>query len=205
VWQQWYEDRPGIDFLAVAVDAQGLAAARPWVERAAATFPVAVDEANALGTALGYTFVSTGIFIDDHGAVRHLQVGDFDVRDEKTVALLERFLAGDVDVLAELNAKPAERPSPLEQELVDAKLRLAIELLEHERKEEALAELDRALELDPENNVIRKQRWYIRQPERFESEMDLDWQKGQLALERETEARPRQRDGGRAGCSIPEE
>ena len=119
------------------------------------------------------------------------------------MTLVERFLAGDIDVDAELNAQTGVRLGRLEQELVDTKLRLANEHLERGRKEDALAELDRALELDPENYVIRKQRWSIRYPERFEPEIDWDWQKAQLALEREAERQAGGADCGPAGCPIP--
>jgi len=202
VWQHWYEQHAPADFLAVAADTQGADAARPWVERARATFPVAVDTENKLGGVLGYAVVPTGIFIDEKGAVRHVQAGDFSVRDENAVARVERFLAGDLDVLEELKVDSDVRLNPLEQELVDAKLRLASELLARGRQSEALAELDRALELDPDNYVIRKQRWNIRNPERFEPEIDWDWQKEQLARERETERQGRDACGP-DGCPIP--
>ncbi|HWG55319.1 MAG TPA: hypothetical protein VNT58_02225 [Gaiellaceae bacterium] len=38
--------------MSVAVDVQGSAAARPWVEAAGVTFPTVVDGSNELGRAL---------------------------------------------------------------------------------------------------------------------------------------------------------
>ena len=204
MWQHWYEQHAPTDFLAVAADAQGPDAARTWVERAGATFPVAVDAANKLGALLGYTVVPTGIFVDEQGIVRHLQAGDFSARDENTIARVDSFLAGDDDVLDELNVQSNSRLEPLEQELVGAKVRLASELIARGQQEEALDALDRALELDPDNYVIRKQRWTIRNPERFQPTIDWDWQKEELARERDAERQARETDCGPDGCPIPQ-
>ena len=202
MWQQWYEQHAQPDFLAVAADTQGPEAARPWVERARAGFAVAVDTANELGALLGYSVVPTGIFVDETGAVRHLQPGDFSVRDASTRRRADRFLAGERDVLEELTVETNVRRDSLERELIDAKLRLASELLASGRPEDALTELDGALELDPDNFVIRKQRWSIRHPERFQPEIDWDWQKQQLAREREAERMTRDAACGPSGCPI---
>ena len=204
MWQHWYERHASTDFLAVAVDTQGPDVARPWVERAAATFPVAVDAENKLGALLGYTVVPTGVFVDEQGIVRHLQAGDFSARDDNAVARVDRFLAGDAGVLAELNVQSSNRLKPLEQELVDAKVRLASELLARGQQEDALAALDRALELDPDNYLIRKQRWTIRNPERFQPTIDWDWQKEELARERDADRQARETDCGPDGCPIPQ-
>jgi len=204
VWQHWYEQHGPVDFIAVAADAQGPKAAQPWVERARATFAVAVDSENKLGALLGYTVVPTGVFVDEQGIVRHLQAGDFSVRDEHTLARVERFLAGDVDVLEELKVESSSRLEPLEQELVDAKVSLASELLARGGRDEALEALDRALELNPDNYLIRKQRWTIRNPERFQPEIDWDWQREELAREREAERQACETACGPDGCPIPQ-
>ena len=201
MWQHWYEQHPDANLVAIAADAQGPDAVRPWVEKAGAGFPVAVDTANVLGGLLGYSVVPTGVFVDRDGTVVHLQPGDFSIRDDETPARVERFLAGDLEILTELNTPPATRLDSLTQELVDVKVRLAAELLAHGHSTDALTELDRALELDPENYVIRKQRWSIRHPERFQPEIDWEWQKHELAREREAELQA----CGPDGCPIPHE
>ncbi|MBD3181479.1 tetratricopeptide repeat protein [Candidatus Poribacteria bacterium] len=59
--------------------------------------------------------------------------------------------------------------------------RLGRTMLEIGRKEQALVELKNALEFDPDNWIIRKQIWAIKNPDKFYSgNVDYDWQKIQL-------------------------
>ena len=55
--------------------------------------------------------------------------------------------------------------------------------------------------LDPENLTIRKQIWMAEYPEKFHPTIDFDWQKGQLAHEREEEIA--QGICGSDGCPLP--
>ena len=54
-------------------------------------------------------------------------------------------------------------------------------------REAAAASLKLALRYDRANFVIRKQIWMIEHPDRFFPEIDWDWQRAQLAKEREAE------------------
>ncbi|CAA9381872.1 MAG: hypothetical protein AVDCRST_MAG93-9232, partial [uncultured Chloroflexia bacterium] len=56
MWQHFYEQNRDKNFelVAVALETHGAAAARPWVERANATFPVLVDQHNLLGRLLDF-------------------------------------------------------------------------------------------------------------------------------------------------------
>ena len=54
---------------------------------------------------------------------------------------------------------------------------------------DALAAWGRALEIEPDNFVIRKQIWRVQYPEKFYPVIDYDWQKVQLADERAAEGR----------------
>jgi len=49
----------------------------------------------------------------------------------------------------------------------------------------AAAELRKALVLDPTNFLVRKQLWRTLHPDKFGEEIDLQWQKGQMAREAE--------------------
>lgn len=57
------------------------------------------------------------------------------------------------------------------------------------RRESGLANLKRALGLDRENFVIRKQIWLFEHPEKFHPTIDWEWQREQLKKEREQEAK----------------
>ena len=57
-------------------------------------------------------------------------------------------------------------------------------LLARRREADALSHLRRALELDPQNYVIRKQIWAVEHPERFyQGAIDWDWQREQMKRE----------------------
>jgi hypothetical protein len=85
------------------------------------------------------------------------------------------------------------------------KFRLAMEYLKNNKKDEALKELDEAILLDGDNFLIRKQRWYLRNPEKFTGDIDYEWQNRQLKEERAREAEMKQGlSCGPEGCIIPE-
>ncbi|OYD07866.1 hypothetical protein CHM34_09955 [Paludifilum halophilum] len=67
-------------------------------------------------------------------------------------------------------------------------MKLAQKYVDEQKTEKALQELDEALRLDPDNFVIRKQRWYLRYPERFNPTIDFEWQREQLNREKKAEA-----------------
>jgi hypothetical protein len=92
----------------------------------------------------------------------------------------------------------------LEKQLSQTKYNLVREYAKNSKKEEALKELNKALLLDTDNFLIRKQRCYIRYPEKFSPMIDIEWQQKQLEKEKAKEA---QLKGdlvcGPEGCVIP--
>jgi hypothetical protein len=79
-----------------------------------------------------------------------------------------------------------------------------MEYAKNGKKEEALKELDEALLLDSDNFLIRKQRWYIRYPEKFSPIIDIEWQQKQLEKEKAEEALLiNGLECGPEGCVIP--
>lgn len=87
----------------------------------------------------------------------------------------------------------------LPKQLAETKFKLACQYLKNEMKDMALQELDKALLLDPENKLIRKQRWHIRFPEKFTPTVDFAWQDFQMAKEKVEEAARCDAEGG----SVP--
>jgi hypothetical protein len=161
--------------LAVAQDVEGEARVRPVVEERGVEFPVLLDRTSALGQALGFRIVPTGFFLDVEGAIRYRHVNDFDLADPRVRLNLERFLAG----------QPAESPGgeePMRPEALELFADGVAQYLAGSR-EEGLARWRQALELDPDNFVIRSQIWVAEHPERFYPVVDREWQELQLAKE----------------------
>jgi tetratricopeptide (TPR) repeat protein len=201
-WQRFAEThRNGrFELIAVAIDHQGAEAARPFVEKAGATYPVLVDAEGALSAAFGFKVVPNGLLLDEDGVVRYARYGGFDVANPDDVATVERFIAGD-DPGPSPAMKTPYTLGALERELVVTKLRLGHALDELGRRDEAIAAWREALRLDPENLTIRKQIWSAEHPEKFHPVIDWDWQRRQLREEREREIA----EGicGPDGCPIP--
>jgi tetratricopeptide (TPR) repeat protein len=197
-WQQFLEkhEKSPFQILSVSVDIQGHEIVKPYTE--GLTFPTVVDKENELANYFGFNIVPNGIFIDEAGTIRMAKQG-FRVTNEDHLLALENLIAEKVetaqleDVYYEPNGK-----SGLERELSNTKFQLALEFLKQGKKEEALTQLDEALRYNPDNYLIRKQRWYIRFPNKFSPEIDIEWQKEQLKNERLAEE-----DCGPEGCKIP--
>ena len=176
------------ELVSVAVEVQGAAAARPWLERAGATFPTVVDAANALGERLGYKAIPNGILLDERGVLRFRKFGGFSVERAEDVADVERLLGA---------ARPARPAAPAPETPAATKpqratddagrataLQRGLDRLRVGDREGALAAWRTALAADPGNYVVRKQIWVVEYPERFYPTIDWDWQKAQLARER---------------------
>lgn len=125
------------------------------------------------------------------------------VRDEERLAeLLARIEADSEDADARLEAgktlmrlgKPAEALEHLRAaadalpKSASAQFALGSCLLALDSKTDALGQFRKALALDRENYVIRKQVWMIEHPEKFFPEIDWAWQREQLAKERKAES-----------------
>ncbi|MBM7659872.1 tetratricopeptide (TPR) repeat protein [Bacillus mesophilus] len=122
------------------------------------------------------------------------------------VHAVEKLLSGEVDqvVLDDEYYNPANNVTDLEKQLSQTKFKLGMEYSKTGKKEEALKELDEALLLDTDNFLIRKQRWYIRHPEKFSPTIDVEWQQKQLDKEKAEEALLKNGlDCGPEGCVIP--
>ena len=211
--------------MAVAMDAGGIPACKPFYEGAKAAYARLVDPKNALSEAFGFKVIPNGFLIDEAGVVRAMKVGGFEVSSPSTIRMVEEFLslprtgpgapAPSAPTLEELKGRFESDPTP-ESRLVYARALLgenrAKDALPHlesasnelpkswpaqfalgscllalDRKAEAVPQLRKALKLDPENYVIRKQIWLIEHPEKFHPTIDWGWQREQLKKEREAE------------------
>jgi peroxiredoxin len=202
-WQRFATANRDSNFALVsaALEHSGSEAARSFVEAAGATFPTIVDEQGALSRQFGFKVVPNGVLIDPEGIVRWTKFGGFSIENPEDVAVVERFLAGEApdpgpaqDVPYTLGAR--------DQELVAAKVRLGRELMENNRRAEAVSAWRDALRVEPENFIIRKQIWAAEHPGKFFPKIDFAWQQEQLAAERGQEIA----DGvcGPDGCPLPQ-
>lgn len=186
--------------MSVAVDLQGASVVRPYAD--GLHYNTVVDDQNKLAGLFGFTIVPNGIFVDPSGIIRLIKQG-FTVSDEKHVEAVVKLIRGDAEFieLEDVNRLEASKADPLRKQLADTKFKLAMEYAQQGRKDEALQQLDEALSFDPDSFLIRKQRWYLRYPEKFNPTIDFEWQKKQLAAEKEEEAR--MQDCGPDGCELP--
>lgn len=158
-----------------------------------------------LGQYFGFKIVPNGIFVDTSGKIRLLKQG-FRVNEDAHAQAVLDLLQGKLDQveLEDVYYEPPTATALLEQQLAAAKFKLATEYVKQGRVEEALVELDAAIVLDSDNFLIRKQRWYLRHPEKFSPTIDIDWQQTQLATERAAEAALKgTAECGPEGCVIP--
>lgn len=184
------------------MDVQGAEAARPWVERAAPGYRTVVDASNTLGRLLDFKLVPNGVLLDEQGVIRYARYGGFSIENPEDVETIRKLIDGEIR-----QQEGSSRPAPYhlsstERELVETRLRLASELMARGDEAGALAEWQKALEMDPENLVIRKQIWVVRYPEKFYPTIDWGWQKEQLRREREEEVA--RGVCGPDGCPIPQ-
>jgi tetratricopeptide (TPR) repeat protein len=153
-----------------------------------------------LANYFGFKIVPNGIFIDKDGIIRLIKQG-FHVTNEEHLDAVTKLINGSVEkvVLDDEYYDPSNTVTDIAKQLSETKFKLGMEYANNGKIEEALTELDEALQLDTDNFLIRKQRWYIRHPEKFAPSIDVEWQQQQLKKERAQEAL----DCGPEGCVIP--
>ena len=179
VWQSFYEEHKdsGIEVLSVAMDIQGAEKARPYPEKAGATFITVVDEDNILGKMYGFKAIPNGLLIDENGVLEYKKYGGFDIRRQETA-----------DVVKEWAAKAGDLSQATESSIDGDKHLEAIEIFQSGgilykdgKVEEAIALWRQAVELEPDNYVIRKQIWAIENPDKFyDGDVDYGWQREQM-------------------------
>lgn len=183
----------------MAVDIQGGDVVRPYAE--GHTFKTWVDSSNTLGDLFQFDAIPNGVFVSSDGVIRMIK-SNFSVQKDEHVQAVEKLISGEVEkVEFEEKSQQGDKPN-LEKQLAHTKFKLGMEFMKQNKNEAALKELDEALLLDTNNFVIRKQRWYIRYPEKFNPEIDHEWQKKILQAEKEEEAL-NGGDCGPDGCKLP--
>ena len=163
----------------MAMDAQGGAKARPYVDRVNPSFVTVVDEENLLGQLYGFKAIPNGLLVDDAGILRYKKFGGFDVRTPETARIVHNWAEGlSSKELAGMAEEVAIGPEHME---AISHFRQGLAMYRGGRVKEALSEWRRGVELAPDNYVIRKQIWAVEHPERFyHGKVDYDWQREQI-------------------------
>lgn len=180
MWQRLVDDT-GLDLVSVAVDVQGPQVVRPWTEAAAAGFTTLVDSEAQLTDRLGVTAVPFLLAFEDRRLIQ--PVVSINVLEDPQANAVRDWALG---TPARIELAPmADRPGSPETELAAAWLTVARFAVDEDRLDDAKAALARGFELEPDNWLIRKQRWALNQPDRFYAgDIDLAWQDEQRATGR---------------------
>lgn len=186
--------------IGIALEHNGGELARPFVEKANATYPVLVDEEGLTSSRLGFKAVPNGVLVDEAGIIRWEKYGGFSIENEADVEVVRRFFAGE-EIEPQLQPEAAYELSDETVREIDALVQRGHELAASDQVAGAVEQWRRALHKDPENLVIRKQIWAAEHPEKFHPTIDWDWQKVQLKQEREDEIA--QGVCGPDGCPLP--
>lgn len=185
-WQQFYEKHldEGFEIVSVAVDVQGAEKVKPWVDKAEASFTTLVDRQAVLGARFSLNYVPFSILIDEQGRIvrepRLINVAN-DAHRAQIASWIETG-----KIARTVPKKPQRSPASAFAD-AEAELRFgrAALYLHRGQTREAVADLKRALDRDPDNWLIRKQIWAIVHPDRFYvGSVDFQWQREQLARER---------------------
>lgn len=165
------------------------------------TFPVLVDEEGVSSARFGFKAVPNGVLIDTDGTIRWAKYGGFSIDTPDDVDTVLRFFAGEDVEPYDAPAAAYELDAAQSGE-VERLVRHGHGLVDDGKPAAAVMAWQRALAMDPENLIIRKQIWAAEHPERFHPTIDWEWQKAQLEQEREREIA----EGicGPDGCPLPQ-
>lgn len=162
------------------MDVQGVDVARPYVEIAQAEYTTLVDADNTLGNLFGLKAIPTIIVFDESGNLidgpRSADVDDIRL----TTELADWIERGEKSVLGQIAINSQQRIIESGFASEEAKIHFlkASKYLKIHEKKKALEELNLAFDLDPENWLIRKQRWALENPDKFyDGDIDTEWQR----------------------------
>lgn len=159
------------------MDAQGWSRARPFVDRAGVTFRATVDREGVLWERFGFNFVPLQLYFDETGRLVYRSRG---APEGEVLERLDEALAA-----PRADGAPAGGAAAMPTGEARRLFARGVAALDEGDRAGALAAWRQALELDPENWLIRKQIWALDAPERFyEGEIDWAWQRRRLAAEK---------------------
>lgn len=166
------------------MDAQGPDKPRRFVEKSKLTLPALVDRKGALWELYDFKVVPVQLYFDETGRLVHRSSG---APEGEALAKLDEALKAPRKPAGELVAAASSRPASAELREAARLFERGVAALEEGRENAALALWKRALAVDPENWLIRKQIWTLENPDVFwgGEEIDHGWQARRMASERQ--------------------
>lgn len=172
-WQALYEELKDRNFeiVAAAQDTGGDAAARPFYDRAKATFTALVDRDHTVSRLYNMVNVPTGVWIDEEGRI----VRPNEVAYSRDVAMLAINVKGSayVDAIRDWVKNGAESPYVMSEDeirermaprshdeaLADAHFRMAVHFHEAGDAERSAGHFQQAQQLRPDSWNYHRQEW----------------------------------------------
>jgi hypothetical protein len=160
------------------MDAQGAHVARPFVEKAGATFPTVVDRENLLGQIYRFKAIPNGYLIDQRGIVEYRRLGGFDIRKPDTRQVVADWIEGSADPSLE---SPRVDVIGGEHHQANTLFRRGLREYQAGNVEAAMTLWREGMALEPDNYIIRKQIWAVENPDKFyDGHVDFGWQRQQM-------------------------
>jgi tetratricopeptide (TPR) repeat protein len=160
--------------------------AYPWIQEAGAAFPSVLDQENMVGQYYGFKAVPVGIYFDEQGRMAK-GPSAIDIRQEEAWHALVQWIR---EGTFPPSWSPANRQSTFDESRTTAEAEAdtyfhsALAFLKQGPREQALTALRKAIRLDPENWIMRKQLWALEYPEKFyQGAVDFRWQQEHLKRE----------------------
>ncbi len=162
------------------MDVQGADVARPYVEKANAEYTTLVDSDNVLGNLFGFKAIPLILLFDESGKLIE-GPRQAEVEDDRLIIEMEDWIErGENSVLGKIaaNRQSQKMESGFASDEARSHFLKASKYMKSSNNEKALQESNLAFELDPENWLIRKQRWALENPGKFyDGDIDTDWQR----------------------------
>jgi hypothetical protein len=166
VWQALYEELRDRNFVVVAVALDKSADdARPWIEKAAPTYPALIDTRHVLADLYNIVNVPTALWIDERGRIvrpndvvfgsdtfKHIT----NLESARPLAALRAWVRGETTGFAPAEARALQTLPTAADQQARAEFGLAEWLARHGRREAAEAHFVRAGELAPHDFTIRR-------------------------------------------------
>ena len=125
--------------------------------------------------------VPYGILVDKAGRIVK-EPFNIDVKDTETIDLLNKWIDDpryNEALINQLESIIGNKDSTTSQTY--KLFQTGISLLDNGKRDEAISTWRKALHLDPQNWIIRKQIWAVENPDKFyQANVDYQWQKQQL-------------------------